>query len=99
LDVPPVERVHPLIEAPNAPAATEHADELHELKRGMERRWNAAHQFIAGRGNTFQLVPSGRVVNQSHPGDHVIYVGEVIGGDMGNGISTTLRDTGMSYSG
>ena len=40
-----------------------------------------------------------RVVNQSHPGDHVIYVGEVIGGDMGNGISTTLRDTGMSYSG
>lgn len=40
-----------------------------------------------------------RVVNQIHPGDHVIYVGEVIGGDMGNGISTTLRDTGMSYSG
>ena len=40
-----------------------------------------------------------RVVNQIHPGDHIIYVGEVIGGDMGNGISTTLRDTGMSYSG
>ena len=40
-----------------------------------------------------------RVVNQSHPGDHVIYVGEVIGGDMRNGISTKLRDTGMSYSG
>jgi len=40
-----------------------------------------------------------RVVSQSHPGDHVVYVGEVIGGDMGNGISTTLRDTGMSYSG
>ena len=40
-----------------------------------------------------------RVDNQIHPGDHIIYVGEVIGGDMGNGISTTLRDTGMSYSG
>ena len=40
-----------------------------------------------------------RVVNQIHPGDHIIYVGEVIGGDMGNGISTTLRDTGRSYSG
>ena len=40
-----------------------------------------------------------RVVNQIHPGDHIIYVGEVIGGDKGNGISTTLRDTGMSYSG
>ena len=40
-----------------------------------------------------------RGVNQIHPGDHIIYVGEVIGGDMGNGISTTLRDTGMSYSG
>jgi flavin reductase (DIM6/NTAB) family NADH-FMN oxidoreductase RutF len=40
-----------------------------------------------------------RVVNQIHPGDHVIYFGEVIGGDIGNGTSTTLRDTGMSYSG
>ena len=40
-----------------------------------------------------------RVVSQSHPGDHVVYVGEVIGGDIGNGTSTTLRDTGMSYSG
>ena len=40
-----------------------------------------------------------RVVDQVHPGDHVIYFGEVIGGGVGTGTSTTLRDTGMSYSG
>ena len=40
-----------------------------------------------------------RVVSTHQPGDHVVYFGEVVGGGMGEGTSTTLRDTGMSYAG
>lgn len=40
-----------------------------------------------------------RVVASEHPGDHVVYFGEVIGGDVRDGSSTTLAATGMSYAG
>ncbi len=40
-----------------------------------------------------------RVVATESPGDHVVYFGEVIGGDVREGDSTTLRATGMSYAG
>lgn len=40
-----------------------------------------------------------RVVGTAQPGDHVVYFGEVIGGEAREGDSTTLAQTGMSYAG
>jgi flavin reductase (DIM6/NTAB) family NADH-FMN oxidoreductase RutF len=40
-----------------------------------------------------------RVVGQAQPGDHVVYFGEVIGGDVREGDATTLAATGMAYAG
>jgi flavin reductase (DIM6/NTAB) family NADH-FMN oxidoreductase RutF len=40
-----------------------------------------------------------RVVGQQQPGDHVVFFGEVIGGDVRDGAATTLAATGMSYAG
>ena len=40
-----------------------------------------------------------RVVDKAEPGDHVVFFGEVIGGDVREGASTTLAATGMSYAG
>lgn len=40
-----------------------------------------------------------RVVGQAQPGDHVVFFGEVIGGDVRDGDATTLQETGMAYAG
>lgn len=40
-----------------------------------------------------------RVVDKAEPGDHVVFFGEVIGGDVREGDATTLAQTGMSYAG
>jgi len=40
-----------------------------------------------------------RVVEKVEPGDHVVFFGEVIGGDVREGDATTLARTGMSYAG
>jgi flavin reductase (DIM6/NTAB) family NADH-FMN oxidoreductase RutF len=40
-----------------------------------------------------------RVVGQAKPGDHVVYFGEVIGGEARGAEATTLAETGMSYAG
>ncbi len=40
-----------------------------------------------------------RVIGQAQPGDHVVYFGEVIGGDIRDGDATTLAATGMAYAG
>jgi len=40
-----------------------------------------------------------RVVDKAEPGDHVVFFGEVIGGESREGDATTLSATGMSYAG
>jgi flavin reductase (DIM6/NTAB) family NADH-FMN oxidoreductase RutF len=40
-----------------------------------------------------------RVIEKAEPGDHVVFFGQVIGGDAGTGDATTLAATGMSYAG
>lgn len=40
-----------------------------------------------------------RVVGQYEPGDHVVYFGEVVGGEARDGEATTLAATRMSYAG
>jgi flavin reductase (DIM6/NTAB) family NADH-FMN oxidoreductase RutF len=40
-----------------------------------------------------------RVVGQAQPGDHVVFFGEVTGGGVRDGDSTTLAATGMGYAG
>src|SRR3546814_15389569 len=40
-----------------------------------------------------------RVVDKAEPGDHVVFFGEVIGGDVREGASTTLAAPGMPYAG
>jgi flavin reductase (DIM6/NTAB) family NADH-FMN oxidoreductase RutF len=40
-----------------------------------------------------------RVVDHAAPGDHVVFFGEVIGGEARGGEATTLAQTGMHYGG
>ncbi len=40
-----------------------------------------------------------RVVGSQHPGDHVVFFGEVVGGARREGKAQTLEATGMSYGG
>ncbi len=40
-----------------------------------------------------------KVVSQTHPGDHVIFFGEVVGGGKQEGTPTTVGTEGMSYAG
>src|SRR5690606_13661351 len=40
-----------------------------------------------------------RVVDKVEPGAHVVFFGEVIGGEVREGDATTLAATGMSYAG